>query len=348
MPRPTRQHAAIFVRTLAEDLLHQGFSARQIFEGSALGPELLQLERPSAEFADIAAVFENAAALTGDDILGFRRGEVREMRRIGLICYVGLASPTVQDYLRNIAGYRRVFSEAIDIDVSDLTESGLLRWHFDVPSKVAHRQYVEFAASGVLASMRQATGYRIVPQRMSFRHLRNTHLDRIQEYVGCQVQFGTPDNTLTFAAADLRLPLATADNHLYQVLVDYAETVLQRKTYRFSDLLVEVERAIADRLASGGANQDNVSRALGMSPRTLARRLAQEGTTFFKTLEELRKSLAVSYLRNSDLALGEITFLLGYSNLSSFNDAFKRWVGMTPRRYRIKCHRASDCGASPD
>jgi len=66
----------------------------------------------------------------------------------------------------------------------------------------------------------------------------------------------------------------------------------------------------------------------------LSRRLASEGTTFFKTLEELRQALARNYLRDSGLTLAEIAFLLGYSGLSSFNDAFKRWTGHTPGQYR--------------
>lgn len=334
MPHSNARHSAVFVKTLALDLLAQGFSEAQIFERSTLKPELMRQDNPEAPFSDIAAFFEHASELTGDDLLGFRRGESREMRKIGLVCYVGLTAPTVLDCLHNIARYRRVFSDAIEIDVSELAQGGRLRWHFSVSNTVNRRQYVEFGASGILSSLRQATNRPVAPRQMTFRHLRNTNIAELEGFLGCPVQFGAPENMFTFAAADLHLPLATADDDLYKVLTDYAEKILHSKTRAGSDLIVEVERAIADRLAIGAANQDTVSRALGMSPRTLARRLAGEQTTFFQTLEGLRKSLAVSYLKNSDLTLGDIAFLLGYSSLSSFSGAFKRWLGRTPGQYR--------------
>ncbi|MBK0326471.1 AraC family transcriptional regulator [Rhodobacteraceae bacterium F11138] len=333
--KPERRHGAVFVQALAEYLLNQGYDPADVFGDTRLSPDLLQSKRPEADFSDIAGFFEHAATLTGDDLLGFRQGERREMRRAGLLCYVGLASPTVLDLLNNIARYRRVFTDAIQMDVSNLAGEGVFGWWFDVSAKVDRRQHAEFSASGMMASIRQAAGRDIAPRRVTFRHLRNMNIDYIEQYFGCPVQFGASRNTICLAPSDLCLPLATSDNELYQVLVDYAEEVLQRKSQLRSDLLVDVERAIADRLASGRINQDSVAQALGMSPRTLARRLAQQGTTFFRTLEDLRKLLAIRYLSNSDLTLSEIAFLLGYSGLGSFGDAFKRWQGMTPGQYRM-------------
>ncbi len=328
------RHGAVFVKTLAEDLLAEGYTPEQVFAASSFGPELLEREKPFAEFSDIAAFFEHAADMTGNDALGFDRGTAREMRRIGLLCYVGLSSPNVHDYLKNIARYRRVFSDAVEIDLSLLDEKGVLMWHFSVPSNVSRRQYVEFGASGILSSLRQATGHKIKLQHATFRHARKTNVDRFRDYLGCQIDFCAPVNSFTFSRVDLERPLATADNELYAVLTQYAEDVLQSRVKTASELVVDVERAIADRLAAGEANQDTISRAMGMSPRTLARRLAGEQTTFFRVLEDLRKSLASSYLKNSDLGQGEIAFLLGYSSLSSFHDAFKRWSGQTPGQFR--------------
>ena len=71
-----------------------------------------------------------------------------------------------------------------------------------------------------------------------------------------------------------------------------------------------------------------------MSPRTLSRNLAEEGTSFAEILDELRAALAKRYLRDETLPVTEIAWLLGYSEVSSLTHAFKRWTGMTPRRYR--------------
>lgn len=334
MVQPTPLHGAVFVQTLARDLLAQGFDGHQIFGGSGITPDLLDQEKPFLPFDQIAAFFERASELTGDDLLGFVRGGKREMRRTGLISYVGLSSPTVKDFIRNVARYRRVFSDAVEINIDRLEQDGVLRWYFAVPTNVKRRQYVEFGASGLVFAMRQATNRNFCPELVTFHHSRKTNIEAFERFFGCPVKFGQNANAYHFKATDLELPLMTADNELYKVLTDLCERVLKDKSRNLPPIVVEVERAIADKLASGDASQEIVARTLGMSARTLSRRLAEQNTTFFKTLEELRTALAVNYLKDSNLSLAEISYLLGYSGLSSFNDAFKRWTGNTPGQYR--------------
>ena len=328
------RHGAVFAQILARDLLADGYSEAQIFARSGFEPDLLTADKPVAAFDDIAGLFEHAARLTDNDVLGFQRGQKRQMRRSGLIFYVGQSSPTVADFMHNIARYRRVFSDAVEIDTGSLDRTGQLKWYFNVPAGVQRRQYVEFGASGLLHAIRQAANRVIRPERVTFRHARNTNIEEFRRYFGCEVDFGAPDNMYVFRQSDLSLPLMTSDNDLYGVLLDHCRMVLSDVTRNVPPLIVDVERMIADRLASGEASQDQVARALGMSPRTLSRRLSAENTTFFETLENLRKSLSISYLKDSDLSLTEIAYLLGYSGLSSFSEAFKRWTGASPGQYR--------------
>ncbi|MAG31924.1 MAG: hypothetical protein CL908_13635 [Deltaproteobacteria bacterium] len=109
-------------------------------------------------------------------------------------------------------------------------------------------------------------------------------------------------------------------------------------------------RAILERLGSGGSTVDrvrshimegsrgfqleSVAREMAMSPRTLRRRLREEGTTFREVVGDLRKGLALDYLESSDLSLEEIAALLGYEDAANFNRAFRRWLGEAPGRYR--------------
>ncbi|WP_424985299.1 AraC family transcriptional regulator ligand-binding domain-containing protein [Microbulbifer sp. S227A] len=339
MPAQQYRHGAVYARSLAEYLLDQGYDRGRVFAGTAFGADLLAQDKPFAEFPDIAEFFEHAARLTGNDLLGFEQGIRRDMRRTGLLSYVGLSSPTVRDFIKNFARYRRVFTDVVELDETRLEQSGVLSWYFRVPARVDRRQLVEFGATGILSGLEKAACQKLRLRRVCFRHLRKTHIDVIERYLGCRVEFGARNNAFFFEPATLDLPLATADHELYAILRQYAEEVLERDRANGSPLIVDVERAITARLAAGEARQDVVARDLGLSSRTLARRLAQEDTTYFRTLSDLRQSLAVSYLRNSDLGLGEIAYLLGYSNLSSFADAFKRWVGMSPGRFRATADR---------
>lgn len=328
------QHGAVYVKALAEFLLEQGFSCQQVFQGTGIDASILSIEKPFAGFDRIATFFENAAVLTGNNVLGLMRGQKREMRRAGLICYVGLSSPTVLDSIKNMNRYRRVFSDAIEMDHQALETDGVLKWHYGVPASLKRRQFVEFATSGLLHDLRQCANRRFSPELVTFRHARNSNIAAFEKYFGCDVVFGAPDNSFRFRQDVLALPLVTADDELYAILRKCCRQSLKEKAANVPPVVLDVERKIADRLAVGEATQETVAKALGVSPRTLSRRLAREGTTFFQIMDDLRLSLATSYLRDSDLALAEIAFLLGYAGQSSFNDAFKRWTGQTPGQYR--------------
>ncbi|PCH68385.1 MAG: hypothetical protein COC12_10090 [Rhodobacteraceae bacterium] len=328
-------HGAVYAKTLAQDLLDRGFTEQQIYRDHGLTKEMLEPEHPVVEFDRIAAFYENAAQIANNDLLGFTCGQKRLTRRAGLIYFIGVSSPTVMDLLKNLERYRRVFSDAIEIDCDRLPVDGTLTWHFRVPESVRRRQFVEFAAAGLMNFLYNAANRRIYPEQVTFCHARNENIAAFEKYFGCKVHFGSRENSIKFKAADLDLPLATADSELYKVLRNCCEHALEIKAHdNTPTLVVDVERLISDRLSLGEATLEDVARALGMSPRTLSRRLSGDGTTFFKVLEELRKSLALSYLRDSSLVLAEIAFLLGYSGLSSFSDAFKRWTGKTPGVFR--------------
>ena len=96
-----------------------------------------------------------------------------------------------------------------------------------------------------------------------------------------------------------------------------------------------VENAIAPLLPHGKANVEAVAQQLAMSPRTLARRLSEEDTSFSDVLEGLRNDLAARYLAGKEFGIAQIAWLLGYQETSAFSRAFKRWTGKAPRDIRV-------------
>ena len=122
---------------------------------------------------------------------------------------------------------------------------------------------------------------------------------------------------------------------MYLQLIDQAEKYL-RTLNPGDNIASELKKMLADLMAKGEANADAACRALKLSRRTLQRRLRAEKTSFQKILEEVRRDLAVRYLRDSRLKSLDIAMLLGYSNISSFTTAFKSWYDMPPAEYRQK------------
>ena len=334
MASTDQKHTAVFAKMVARALIEKGYDPETVFHGTAFDDSLLQQETPFARASDVMSFFEQGALLTKDDLFGFQLAQGQDSRRVGLVCYVGLAAPNVGAFLANYARYARIYSDVLELDFSHLKDNGLIGWQYSLSPSVARRQYVEYTSAVFLNTLRHFSASEIVPQHVSFEHLRREHISVLEDSFGCSISFGADRNSFEFKAKDLELPLISADHQLLLVLQSYADQVLAEKNRELPGLVFEVERVIADLLARGEATLDNVAATMGMSPRTLSRKLAAEGTSFFRVLEDLRKSLSKSYLRDSDLVLAEIAFLLGYSGLSSFNDAFKRWTGSSPGQYR--------------
>jgi AraC-like DNA-binding protein len=130
------------------------------------------------------------------------------------------------------------------------------------------------------------------------------------------------------------LPLINADNYLNDLLLKYCEATLAGRTGDRSELRTKVENAISSVLPHERVRVEHVARSLGMSKRTLARKLADEGLNFSEIFQNLRQDLAVRYLEDGKLHVSKIAWLLGFNEVSAFTHAFKRWTGKTPREMR--------------
>ena len=334
MAGPAGQHSAVFANMLAKHLIQRGYTEGEILEGTAFDISLLTEDAPTYPLAESLDLFERAAVLTKNENLGFELGKEQDIRRAGLICYVGLAAPTVGGFLANFARYSRVASPVLEIDKSRLTDNGVINWEYAISPNLKRRQYVECSAASLLHTVRLFTVGAISPRVVRFQHHRRSQIDEMEAFFGCKVVFGAASNGFTFDLDDLNLSLTSADEQLLSVLQGYGDQVLAEIARQSPGLVIAVERAIAEQLGAGSVTLETVASGMGMSPRTLSRKLAAEGTSFFRLLEDLRKSLSKSYLRDSNLVLAEIAFLLGYSGLGSFNDAFKRWTGHSPGQFR--------------
>ena len=149
----------------------------------------------------------------------------------------------------------------------------------------------------------------------------------------CSVKFGAPSNRLTFASSLLSLPIARADASLCALLDRHAEELLAKFPPRDS-LIDQVRGIIADEFRGGDPSLERVADQLGLTPRTLQRKLHELGTSHNELLDQMRRQLAMRYLREHEMAICEVAYLLGFSESSSFHRAFKRWTGITPKEYR--------------
>ena len=180
-------------------------------------------------------------------------------------------------------------------------------------------------------------------------HRRKDGCPEMEEFMGCEVRFGAVSDKIAFARKTTLAPVMCADPYLNSLLIKYCEEARLHRAAR-STLRLDVENLIAPLLPHGQVSMREIALRLGLSPRTLMRRLAEEKLTFSSVLESLRKDLADRYLQDKALSISKVAWLLGYQEQSAFNHAFKRWTGRTPREARTlkkmsTSHVASDRGS---
>jgi AraC-like DNA-binding protein len=187
---------------------------------------------------------------------------------------------------------------------------------------------------GTLRICRVLTGQNLVPQHFSISHHRSGGISEMARFVRTKVQFGADTDEFALSVDARELPLVRSDPYLNDLLLKYCEAALADRRGDMSQMRTRVENAISSALPHGRVLVEDVARSLGMSKRTLARKLSAERLNFNEILKQLRRDLAVRYLDDRKLHVSKIAWLLGFHEVSAFTHAFKRWTGKTPSEMR--------------
>lgn len=182
----------------------------------------------------------------------------------------------------------------------------------------------------LLHIIRSATKEHVTPVHLTMQEPVTTMAFR--DFVGCGAEPGGR-NRIVFSEHDLHLPFISRNDAMWS----YFEPELRRRLYELNvtdSLSTRLRVALTELLPGGTCSVDDAAQKLGLSRRTLQRRLGEEGTTFQRELDHIREILAKHYLRNTSLSSGSIAYLLGYQELNSFRRAFAGWTGMKISEYR--------------
>ena len=282
-----------------------------------------------------ALFMEIAAQRLDDPFFGLHLGTSIHPKQVGLLGYVTLNSATLGEAMKNMERYLRVLSEGAELKVEIHKDQVAVVSTIVDPDVSGHRQLTEFGLSGQLNACRALAAVPLVPVRVDFRLPRTSELAEYKRVFGAPVRFGQAKNALWFKREVLDVPIRSADSGLLHILERYCRDILGRRP-KNEDLVYQVRTLIADLLPTGEPNIDTVARELSMSSRTLERRLRERDLTYRVVLDVLRHQLALCYLKDRRLGLAQITYLLGYSEPSAFNRAFRRWTGATPSQFRAQ------------
>lgn len=319
---------------LTRYLLEAGVDPAPIRRACGIDDQVTTLHDPALPFSSVVDFFERAAIAAGDDMLGFHFGQSLGARDAGVLGYLGQTAPNLLDAVSSLITYRAIYSESCTIDDSRLRDAGEVSVGFEAALTAPRRQFVEFTITHLVASLRSLVSGQLILPHVGFEHHRTSGIEEVRRFFGGTVGFGEAATSLRFNTHDLQGVLRTYDPRLHEIIDAHCRTLVEQSARPPSSLPDRIAGIVSARLASGDLGLDDIASEVGMSGRTLARRLKQFDTSLSQIIDELRRSLAQRWLANSDLDLAEIAYRLGYSEVSAFDHAFKRWTGTPPSTWR--------------
>jgi AraC-like DNA-binding protein len=321
-------------RLAYERLLSAGVPAEPLLKKAGLSLDEVRDPDRRIKVRDQIRFLNLAARALKDDFLGFNLAMQVEFRELGLFYYVLSSSANLRDALERATHYSAIVNEGVVQEVIERDHQGVAVW-YDGVSRHLDRHQIEFWMAALVRICRKLSGRRLVPKSVRFMHVRNGSNTRFSQIFGDEVKFGASADEIIFATGFEQIPLIGADPYLNKLLVKYCEEALANRPGKISSFQSHVENAVVPLLPHGKAEVSEIAHRLGVSRRTLARRLSDEGLSFSKLLEDLRLHLARRYLADGALSISQIAWLLGYQEIGAFSRAFKRWTGKTPRDTRL-------------
>lgn len=306
-----------------------------VAHAQAVGLTAAVLADPDARIAGRTAIrlWQDVARASGEPHFGLLLGERVGTAGLNLAGQLIAASATIAEGFRRIMAYARVFNDAHAMHWEPRPHGAVL-WFTtrDLGYSVPHHA-TEFAFAWSIVTARALAAGDASPSAVAFEHPAPADDSQHARIFGCPMRFEAPRYEIHVSNDVLAMPVRTANADLAEILDSHARMLLARLPPR--PLLVDrVRQSIAQGLPVGRGALEDVARALQVAPRSLQRRLRDEGVRYQDVLDEVRREMAMQALRDSDRALAEVAFSLGFSDASAFHKAFVRWSGTTPGAWR--------------
>lgn len=301
----------------------------------AAGLTAAQVEDPDARLpiAAVSALWAAALKESGDPGLGLRVALAVPFGAYRVIDFLAASAPTVGEGLVRVARYFPLINSALAWEITDDgSAKRLALTHPTIPGRLP-RPYAEYAVAVTILHCRRASGFDWPLVEVCFAFDAPPSSDAHVRAFGCPARFGGARSEFVIERSTWDTPSRAPSTELLRTLEDHAARMVESLEAK-SVVQAQVARLIMEELEGGDPSLPKIARRMALSPRTLQRRLELEGSSFGDVLDRTRRELSEAYMKQRDLALTEIAYLLGFSEQSAFTRAFQRWYGVAPSQYR--------------
>ena len=329
-------NAVGFIQTLESYSL----DGREILERAGIEVEKITDPEHRIQSNQYIELVELCLEETGDPCFGLRFADFVHPTTFHSLGIALLSSSTLEAFFRRLVRYYSFITthEEPEFEI-DPSGAGRLAIHLRIEAPPAvERLLIDGSMASFVRLIRFMYRPDWNPQKVELSWpIEQRHRRIYEKYLGPNTEGSRDTNTLVVSAADLTTPLPAANAELSrqndQVVLDFLARM------RRGDLLTQVRSRLVEMLPSGDCSKDKVAKSLFMSVRTLHNKLSALGTNYQEILDETRSSLAEQYMKQRNVSVGELAYLLGFSDGSNFSRAFRRWTGQSPTDYRERVLR---------
>ena len=316
---------------LFDRLRRAGLDVDAILRRARLPRSRFSVPKPRGTTAEFFALWRAVEQESDDAGLGLRIGVEVLPDEENVVSLVAMHSTTLGEGLHKLARFKRlVCPEKISIDV----EGGEARLRFEwlLADGAPPPLLTDIIFAGITNLAQRGTRTSLRPRRLEFMR-RRANEAMLRRHFRCELRFDAPHDLLVFDEEAFALPMVHRNAQLLAVLMPGLERAVEQDE-RERTLVDDVRMTLSERMSGDRPAAATVAKSLGMSTRTMQRRLGELGTTYQNVLDDVRQRSARQLLANTDLGIGEVAFLLGFEEVNSFTRAFQTWEGSTPARWR--------------
>ncbi len=302
-----------------------------IFRKLNLDPALIHDIYARIPYSGIELLWQEMTAVIDDPAIGLKLSGFWHPSGSGPLGYAWLASSSLRTAFERVIRFLKVFTDGMSCRIEE-SDGKFVFVHSFHEQSLNIPCHVDAILSTLILLCRINYGKELNPELVQFTHDAPVNTGDFYAFFRSPVEFNASENSLLFPVDVVDKRLICSQPKLAQlndqVMIEYLAKL------DHGNIVEKVKAIILEQLPSGKITDSYVAENLYMTSRTLQRRLAVEGTSFKTLLNEVRKNLADQYISDNHLSINEISFLLGFSEISSFSRAFKRWNGSPPSDLR--------------
>jgi len=335
--------AVTSLQAFIEVILNAGLDLKRLCQRVEMDYQALENKDEQLDLSLVMALLDLARKESDNEFIGMDAGDSIHPADWGVLSFVMMNSATLGEALQNTIHYENLVNKGIKTEIKIVggwvhntvafpgySDDELLR-------PLVERDFSAVLKCAEFLSKTAGVGRNNVAS-VSFRHsppVDNNSMDGYLGAFGCKPVFNAGSNTLVYHSSILELPVLTATPNLMPALIQHLDSISQHQ-YGNGGFSNTVANMLRESLGHGVVSRGEVADRLNMSVSTLKRRLREDGTSYRDVFDKVRMNVAEDSFREGDMPVTDLAFILGFSSVSAFSSAFKKWTGLSPKRYKLR------------